>query len=800
MSTQSQDIQWLNGFLHSLWPAASELIGAEFTHAAVTGFNHPEDDDDTEPAPTPEPPGPGPVPPPDPDNPFPKLTDLDPVEQITRTYRRIMTLPFRKLAKGLKWVLESTLRMSPSSTWVDLSRPPGVRAAGPDAITAYFPPMNADRHQFRTRISTLGKVGGALGISVRVDVYLRLRAKFSANEKPDPEIDEPHLDTNRRGEIFESLLKWKDEVDGELADSDLRDELGFLSTARYNREAARTATPERLVPTREVLPDGINIVLVPDGFDPTDLDEFDEYVQAARDRLYQPDEKRVNEPFHSFKSVLHLWELRPEQSRDGDFVVGAHRDGSGYRASLGNLARLAAIGRSAEQAASGTTILVFIAHREAQQFEEARADSRRVRAMAMGNVVLLPLRGDQDGDKDLEAFTNLLLHELGHTVLGNLADEYDQNNEDTYRGQERLAANLESQPVQAGALGRVGAALRFPRWDRWIRNPDHLPSWNQHPITGVEGGGYFGRGIWRPAQDCAMNSLPHDNHMAQFCAVCREQLTRTTRGLLEPGRFLVRIGDASGEAEFRTLEPERRGRTLITEQLRVSPGTTTDIQVSVVAGTLAEPWEVEARLDGAGRLQSPRDRRFIEGRPTPPRAWSFQAEAGDVLTIEIDSGCPFTPSDDMPHYTIELDCVPDPDTVEPPARPTQLTATQVGNNPVGTQQQARLRASSADPNGQDLRLLFEVVREGEPFLGRSTEQTDWIPADPTGKQVSGQASFRGLDGTYQIRAAARNRSGRSSRWSAPVNLVLHMTPPDNGGDGNVGGGNDGSRPRPPFTP
>jgi hypothetical protein len=793
MSNPSQDIRWLNGFLHSLWPAASELIGAEFTHAAVTGFNHPEDETDPDPAPTP---GPDPVPPPDPDNPFPKLTDLDHVEHARRIHRRILTLPFRKLAKGLAWVLESTLRMSPSSTWINLDRPPGVRVAGPDAITAYFPPPETDRHQFRTRISTLGKVGGALGLSVRVDAYLRLWARFSPDDEPEVSISEPHLDTNRRGSIVESLHKWKDEVEAELNDSELNEELGFLSTARYNQEAARTARPERLVPTREVVADGINLVLVPDGFNPPDLDQFDDCVQAVRDRLYQTDDERVNEPFHSFKSMLHLWELRPEQRRDGDFVVGAHPDGTRYKACLGNLARLAAIGRSAEESTSGTTILVFIAHRGAKQFDDARAAGENVRAMAMGNVVLLPLREHHDSD----AFANLLLHELGHTVLGNLADEYDENNDETYRGQERLAPNLESQPVPLPGPG--APAMRFPRWDRWIRNPGHLPSWNQHPITGVEGGGYFGQGIWRPAQDCAMNSLR--GGMAQFCAVCREHLTRTMRDLLVPGRFLLRISDANRQAEFLTLEPERRGRTLITEQLRVSPGAATDIQVRVLAGTLPEPWEIEARLDGAGRLQSPRDHRFVEGAPTPHRAWSFQGEVGDLLTIEIESGCPFTPLEEMPHYTIELDCVPDPDAVEPPSTPTGLTATQVSNNPIGTSQHAHLSATTAEPNGQDVRLLFEVVRDGQPALGRATEQTDWISADSAGQQVSGQATFIGLDGQYQVRAAARNRSGRSSRWSAAANLTLLMAPPDDGGGGNkgggTGGGNNGSKTRPPFIP
>jgi hypothetical protein len=637
MSTQSQDIRWLNGFLQSLWPAASELIGAEFTHAAVTAFNHVETDSAPPAPPAPE------------DCPSPRITDLGSAQKTMRLYRRTVALRCRKLADELRGILKGTLRMSRSRTWIDLKRPPRFRASSPDSITAYFPPLDTDRHQFRTRISTLGKVGEAVGLCIRVDAYLRLRVRFSANAEPVVSIDKPGLATDRRGAIAESLQHWKDEVEAKVTGNALQEKLGFLRTARYDPEAARTAPPRRLVPARGALPEGINLVLVPDGFNPEDHHLFDDCVQAVRDRLYQPDDERVNEPFHSFRSVLHLWELRPDQRRDGDFVVGAHTVGSGYAACLGNLARLAAIGRSAEEATSGTTIVVFIAHRRAAQFDQARAAGRKVRAMAMGNVVLLPLRENHD----LRAFANLLLHELGHTVLGNLADEYAENKDEVYRGQERLAPNLESQPVRRP--GPDALSLRFTKWEQWIRHPEHLPSWNQHPIIGIEGGGYYGRGIWRPAQDCAMNSGQKAD-MAQFCAVCREQLTLTMCGLLTPGRFLLRISDATRDAELLTVEPERTGRSLISEHLRVSVGATSDIQVGLLAGTLPEPWDISTHLEGSGRLQSPRDHRFIEGALAPPRAWSFRGQVGDLLTLEINSGCPFTPSDEPSHYTIELDC------------------------------------------------------------------------------------------------------------------------------------------------
>ncbi|WP_158583099.1 M64 family metallopeptidase [Nesterenkonia natronophila] len=651
MSTQSQDIRWLNGFLQSLWPAASELIGAEFSHAAVTAFNRVEID-----SVPPAPPAPGPTPrrdparPPDAESgPSPRVADLVSAKKAIRRYRRTMNLRFRAVTDELGRTLKVTLRMSRSSTRIHLRPPPQFRATGPESITAYFPPLDADRHHLRTRISTLGKVGEAVGLRIRVDAYLRLRVRLSADEAPVVSIDKPVLATDRRGAIAQSLHQWKDEVKAKVTDNALHEKLGFLSTARYDPVAARTTRPRRIFPDRGVLPDGINLVLVPDGFNPEDHNLFDAYVQAVRDRLYQPDDERVNEPFHSFRSVLHLWELRPDQRRDGDFVVGAHAVGSGYAACLGNLARLAAIGRSAEEATSGTTILVFIAHRRAAQFDQARAAGRKVRAMAMGNVVLLPLRENHD----VRAFANLLLHELGHTVLGNLADEYDENKHETYRGQQRLAPNLESEPVRRPGPG--AHSLRFTKWEEWIRNPEHLPVWNQHPIIGVEGGGYYGRGIWRPAQDCAMNSGQNAD-MAQFCAVCREQVTRTMCGLLPPGRFLLRISDATRDAELLMVEPVTPDRTLIREQLRVTVGATAEIQVGLLAGTLPEPWTISTHLKGAGRLQSPRDHRFIEGAVAPPRAWSFRGQVGDLLTMKINSGCPFTPSDETPQYTIELEC------------------------------------------------------------------------------------------------------------------------------------------------
>ncbi|MCE0485875.1 M64 family metallopeptidase [Ornithinimicrobium sediminis] len=767
MTTLRQDAQWLGEFLSALWPGASELIGAEFTHAAVTEFNHAEDGaEDGRDEVVSRPPGPLRV---------PSVTD-----------------PLDRLKTQLKEAVLSSIEMDQSATTMDLTSEPSARP-GAEVVEAHFPSAGSDRYTFTTHIRALGPVLGKV-VRFRVTVGLRLTVRFSAAGEPEVVVHEPTVDTNRRGEFVNDKLRaWKDDIKAQLNDSDLTEELGFLGQARYDAEAARTASPELVVPDRKLLTDGVNVVLVADGFQDSELDTFHDYVDAARRRLYEPNDDHVHEPFHSFTSGLHLWTLVPERPDDtdhsdaaskarDDVVVGVHHDGDSHRTTLGNLARLAAIGRSAQRSISGPVILVFVANHAGDPFADARKDGARARAMAMGNVVMHPTSTSADH------WAETLLHELGHTTLGYLADEYVEDNraDEEYRGQTRAAANL------------MGPDRGQDKWQRWRTGTDVLPAWNAFPVEETEGAGYFGSKIWRPAARCAMQTHQDDQkpEFAQFCPVCREALTSGVREAMGLDEFLVEVSDATDTDRVVRLRAQHRTDTSLSDHVFVAPKGSSTVTVTLAAGTLPEPWQVEAHLDGTGELTSSTDHRGRrEGSPVPLRSWTFEGSDGDTLTLTVRSECPFMPfSEDLPTYTLALRCAPDPDAVDPPEKPSSVTGTQTPNNKPGTPQQVTLSAATSDPNGQDVRLEFQIVPDTKSFVHADTQRTDWLSPSSGHARVDGQVTFRKIDRRYTFRARAVNESGRASPWSSTSSITVVMPDPGGGEHGPGKGGNGGRRP------
>lgn len=669
--------------------------------------------------------------------------------------------------------LPAGVKMLRSKTRADLSSQPGFFPVDGDRVKLAVPASGA--HVFKSLVRVFVPRPRA-----RVEVDVALELTISADAEPKLDVFEVEVDSNRTGDFLDWVKDWQDDVHESIDGGEINEELGFFSAARYDGDAVPAIPhPERVYPDRELVEGGVNLVLVPDGFDSGDFERFDDIVEAVVDRLTAPDDDHVNEPFYSFKTALHVWTIKPEQTPDGDHVVGSYTRGEQHRAALGNLARLAAIGRAAERAGPGLTIVAFVANHEADRF-----GGDPPRAMALGNVILQPTRSN---------YADVLLHELGHTALGQLGDEYiegDEDDEDSrhdveYRGQPRAVANLTADST-------------LEKWQRWLDAPSELPSWDEYPIEGVEGGGYFGKGVWRPAADCVMEESPAT---APFCAVCREALTNGFREALPEGEFLFDVGYPSGDTSYVEVGAEGHSDTL-SEQVLVPPDEPVDLRIGLVAGTLPEPWQLSATLHGDGELRTRREHRTVPGGPSLPReTWAFSATAGDRLTMQIKSRCPFTPWDHLPAYTVELHCVPDPDEVKPPSTPSDLAAKQSSWGPPGTMQRARLSATAEDPNGQDLKLQFEVVRAGHDFRGRVNAESDWLPQPVKSPQVSGEVTHTALHGGYQFRARARNRSGRESSWSHPSNLTLRPQEPGNGGGGSGGGGgggNDGGRP--PVTP
>ena len=657
-------------------------------------------------------------------------------------------------------------RLSRSRTRLDLSAPPSVTPEGASSIKLHIPDSGVNT--LETRIAYLRP-------RPRVTVELGLELTITPDADPQLEV-EMDVDTNRRGRFWDSLIDWMDEVRDGFEGDDVRDELAFFSSARYDREAVPDIPDAELVyPQRELLEEGVNLVLVPDGFSSRDWEPFDGLVAAIRDRVVAASDDHANEPFASFKTAVHLWTIKPEQAPDGDHVIGSYTRGGQERVALANLARLAAIGRVAERAWPGPTILGFIANPDAAHF-----GSDPPRAMALGTVILQPVRANN---------ADVFLHELGHTPLGGLGDEYvegregddDSRHDVEYQGQPRAVPNLTSD-------------ARLAKWDRWLGASSKLPDWDDHPIEGFEGAGYFGEGVWRPAGDCVMERSPVT---APFCAVCREALTNGIHDALPEGQLLFAVERAAGEPAYVHLDASEASEA--GEDLVLPASEPGELRIALLAATLPEPWEVSAEIDGRGEVSVTRDHRGGLGQPTPLTTLEVTAYAHDRLAVTIASACPFTPWDELPTHTVEFAFVPDPDSVAAPSRPTDVEAMQSSRNPPGTPQAARLSATAEDPNGLELKLQWEVIRADGRFIGDVTEESGWLE----GPKASASVGYRTpLEGVYRARARARNRSGRTSGWSEDVRFTLasHGTGDGGGGTGDGGGVRPPGGGRPPETP
>jgi hypothetical protein len=234
----------------------------------------------------------------------------------------------------------------------------------------------------------------------------------------------------------------------------------------------------------------------------------------------------------------------------------------------------------------------------------------------------------------------LLLHEMGHTGLAYLGDEYvlRSRSEEEYLGRPLGQPNLTNDP-------------RLRKWERWLDN-SQLPSWDEQPIVGAEGAGYFGYGIWRPAEKCAMR---HSKEGVPYCAVCREAMTNGIRKALVDDQFLIRLDYPSGEQAF--LKVTASGSGPATEQITLPDEQEVQFSVALIASTLPEPWVITTHFSGEGHVQEHLEDRPESGSPEPGSRFTLAASAGDSLRIQIRSQSPFTPWDPIPAREIQLDFV-----------------------------------------------------------------------------------------------------------------------------------------------
>jgi hypothetical protein len=513
-------------------------------------------------------------------------------------------------------------RMSRRRTRLDLLSPPQLFLDGDNRFKLRLPGSGSNR--LSTRIYLLPWIPYP---RILADVDLSVEMAITPDADPDVRIDGV-VHSNMVGNLVDRWFGWKENIRRRFAGDEFKNEIGYFGAARYApSDVPEIPEPDLVYPDRPILDRGVNVVLVPESFSESDLPRFDQTVEAVIRMLSLPNEAHANEPFHSFKTAWRVWTLKPEQSPEGDHVMGSFLDPRGHRrVALANLARLAAVGRAVESAVSGVSILVFVVNPRAPRFGD-----RRPTAMALGNVILQPLQGTPEED------AYLLLHEMGHTSLAYLGDEYvlRSRSEEEYLGRPLGQPNLTSDP-------------HLRKWQRWLDN-SQLPPWDEQPIVGVEGAGYFGTGIWRPAEKCAMR---HSKEGVPYCAVCREAMTNGIRNALLDDQFLIRLNYPSGDQTF--LKVAANGSEAVTEQITLPDDQAIQLSVTLVASTLPEPWEITTHFAGAGDFHEHLEEHPESGSPAPRSRFTFAATAGDSLRIQIQSKCPFTPWDPIPDREIEL--------------------------------------------------------------------------------------------------------------------------------------------------
>ena len=120
-------------------------------------------------------------------------------------------------------------------------------------------------------------------------------------------------------------------------------------------------------------------------------------------------------------------------------------------------------------------------------------------------------------------FKPVVVHEFGHS-FGGLADEYAYENE---------AIPMYPHDVEPWEPNITTLADFHGKWEHMLNPKTPIPtppSEDEKKIGVYEGAGYSLKGVYRGVQDCRMRS----NVNPEFCAVCREALTKLIKFYTEP--------------------------------------------------------------------------------------------------------------------------------------------------------------------------------------------------------------------------------------------------------------------------
>lgn len=278
-------------------------------------------------------------------------------------------------------------------------------------------------------------------------------------------------------------------------------------STRTQADAAQAPRPAdvRVTPLSTTGPSAarVDVVIVGDGYTAGEQDDF---VADARRQWQRMTEV---EPYRSYRGLMNVWLVEATSkdsgiSRDRDTDPGAVQDKAtalGGHFWCQNTERLLCVDTDAVRQYAAKAPAVDLAVVVGNSSRYGGAGYFRSELGSLPDD--FPFAGIATLSSDNASSALVGAHEIGHS-LGELGDEYEYCGP----GYEQYCdyTGVEPEEPNVTTFGRHGEEyLRDNRlkWYRWLRAAD--------PTGGVvglfEGGGYYGRGLWRPTRTSIMRTL-----------------------------------------------------------------------------------------------------------------------------------------------------------------------------------------------------------------------------------------------------------------------------------------------------
>lgn len=246
--------------------------------------------------------------------------------------------------------------------------------------------------------------------------------------------------------------------------------------------------------------DGINVVIVPEGYTETEMDEFYKYAKETVDAIFS------HEPFGKNKDKFNFYALNAPSKESGVSIP---------RENIWKETLLHSHFDSFYSERYLTTSNVFDLHDALNGVPYSHiiilANTETYGGGGIFNTYTLTTTKNQ-------FFKPVVVHEFGHSFAG-LGDEYFYESGDIFDSM----YSLDVEPWEPN----ITTMKNFDsKWKNLIKPGTPIPT----PVTdkyktigeiGVfEGGGYVFKGIFRPSYDCRMRT----NTYPEFCAACRQSI------------------------------------------------------------------------------------------------------------------------------------------------------------------------------------------------------------------------------------------------------------------------------------